>query len=545
MTEQAFDIQNSRVTEHYAPVETHIDEEVPQLVTHAVRRGEGILASNGALGVRTGARTGRSPKDRFIVEEPLTCAYIDWGTINRPFDPEKFEALWARTMAYLARKDEIFISHLRAGADPEHCIFLKVIAENAWHSLFARQLFIRTAANQLKAKEEDQEWSIVSAPQFKTDPARDGTHSDGAVIIHLAQRRILLCGMRYAGEMKKAVFTVLNYMMPEKGVLSMHCAANVGEDGAVAIFFGLSGTGKTTLSADPTRFLIGDDEHGWNDRGVFNFEGGCYAKCIDLTPEREPVIWEAIRFGAVMENVVLDRQSKEPRYDDDSITQNTRVAYPREFVKMRIPGNRGDHPQAIIFLTCDLYGVLPPVAILSKEQAAYHFLSGYTALVGGTEVGQIDDVKTTFSACFGAPFFPRKPQEYAKLLMDKVERQGVTVYLVNTGWTGGPYGEGRRFSITTTRTLIHAILRGELKQTPTEHLPGLNLTIPKHVRGLEDPRILNPRNTWYNKAAYDQNARELIESFAKNFEKFGEVEPKIREAGPMYTPAALPDRCNV
>lgn len=508
----------------------HLDKTVPFLVTYAIRRGEGIVADNGALCVRTGERTGRSPKDRYIVHEPQTAEQIDWGVINQPFEPEPFELLWQRTEHYLAAQDEVFVSHLRAGADPECRIELRITTEYAWHSLFAHQLFIRSREG--NKVDPTQQWEILSAPGLSLEPNRDHTNSAAAVILHLSQRRILLCGLRYAGEMKKAVFSVLNYLMPEHEVLPMHCAANVGEDGDVAVFFGLSGTGKTTLSADPVRFLIGDDEHGWNDRGVFNFEGGCYAKCINLTPEREPVIWNAIRFGSVMENVVLDEAHHRPDYDDASITQNTRVAYPREFIEKRIPGNRADHPRAVIFLTCDLYGVLPPVAMLTKEQAAYHFLSGYTALVGSTEVGQTEAIKPTFSACFGAPFFPRRPQHYAQLLMDKVERYNSTVYLVNTGWTGGPYGEGFRFSIATTRALIHAILRGELTQGELVTLPGFNLRIPRYVHGV-DPHILNPRETWHDKAAYDLKTRYLMGRFAENFQKFSQVPATIASAGPQ------------
>lgn len=510
-----------------APIAMHVDEQVPQLVEHAIRRGEGLMASNGALSVSTGKRTGRSPKDRFIMEDPLSSPKIDWGAINRPFPADAFEALWNRAFQHLIRRGEVFVSHLRAGADPVHGLTLKLITEYAWHTLFARQLFVRERG----LHPVDSEWTILCVPSYITDPVRDGAQSDGTLIIDLLDRRILLCGLQYAGEMKKAVFSVLNYLLPEKGVLPMHCAANVGDNGDVALFFGLSGTGKTTLSADPARFLIGDDEHGWDDRGIFNFEGGCYAKCINLTPEREPVIWNAIRFGAVMENVVLDPFYRTPLYDDETHTQNTRVAYPREFIEKRMPENRAGHPQALIFLTCDLYGVLPPVAILSREQAAYHFLSGYTALVGSTEVDLHQDVKPTFSACFGAPFFPRRPREYADLLMQKIDRHRSAVYLVNTGWTGGAYGrDGRRFSIATTRALIHAILRGELRDCETEHLPGLNLTIPRVVHGMEAD-VLNPRDTWHDKTDYERQAGKLVELFIHNFDRF-DVSQSIRAAGP-------------
>jgi phosphoenolpyruvate carboxykinase (ATP) len=509
--------------------ELHIDNGVPQLVEAALRQGEAVIAANGALAVKTGERTGRSPKDRFIIDHPSYSSQIDWGPINQAFESEAFEELWGRVVDHLARSDKLFVSHLQAGADPEHRQSLRVITEFAWHNLFARQLFVRNRALEDRAAEVD--WTILNAPTFVCQPARDKTHSNGAVILDFAGRRILLAGMRYAGEMKKAVFTTLNYLLPADGILPMHCAANVGEDGDVALFFGLSGTGKTTLSADPDRFLIGDDEHGWNSHGIFNFEGGCYAKCINLSPEREPVIWDAIRFGSVMENVVIDPRHRTPDYEDDAITQNTRVAYPRDFIEKRVPGNAAGHPDAVIFLTCDLYGVLPPVSMLTKEQAAYHFLSGYTALVGSTEVGSTEGLKPNFSACFGAPFFPRPPAEYARLLMDKVERHNAPVYLVNTGWTGGAYGQGgQRFSIATTRAIVHAILRGEVRETEHRTLDVFDLRIPRRLHGL-DSRVLNPRDTWSDKGAYDRILRELAGMFQKNFEKF-DASADIAAAGP-------------
>ncbi|MEZ5543051.1 MAG: phosphoenolpyruvate carboxykinase (ATP) [Pseudomonadota bacterium] len=507
----------------------HMDLPVPKLVELALQRGEGVLADNGALCVHTGARTGRSPADRYIVDDALVDAEVEWGKVNHPFDPAAFEALWARACNWL-RGRELFTARLEAGTHARHALPLFVITEYAWHNLFAHQLFVRP--DPATPAPAGPEWTILNLPSLTTVPARDGTHSDGAVILDFTGRRILLLGMRYAGEMKKAVFSALNYLAPEHDVLPMHCAANVGEGGNVGLFFGLSGTGKTTLSADPTRFLIGDDEHGWDDEGIFNFEGGCYAKCINLSLEREPVIWNAIRFGAVMENVVLAGDTHTPQFDDAGITENTRVAYPREFVDMRMPGNQGGQPNAVIFLTCDLYGVLPPVALLTREQAAYHFLSGYTALVGSTEVGQMEGITPTFSACFGAPFFPRRASVYAKLLMDKIARYNVPVYLVNTGWTGGPYGEGRRFSIAATRSIVHAILRGDIEDVETTVLPGFNLRIPRQVRGIVDDRILDPRRTWSDPAAYARNASELIGRFRANFARF-DVPPEIAAAGPQ------------
>lgn len=500
---------------------------VVKLVEAALSQGEGRLSSAGALQVVTGKYTGRSPKDKFIVREKGTVDHIAWGGSNQAMTSEQFDSLYEKMMNYMELR-QLFVFDGYAGADLDYRLPIRIVNEHAWQNLFVRQLFIRPSAVELQSHEP--EFTVLAMPGLKADPFTDGTNSEAFIAISFERRTVLIGGTHYAGEMKKSIFSVLNYLLPFRGVMPMHCSANVGEAGDTALFFGLSGTGKTTLSADPDRRLIGDDEHGWSDKGVFNFEGGCYAKCIGLTQKNEPQIWNAIRFGSVLENVSIDAMSGEADYNDKALTENTRAAYPIDYIQGAvIPGVAG-HPKVIIFLTADASGVLPPVSKLTKEQAMYHFLSGYTSKLAGTERG-VTEPEATFSACFGAPFLPLQPNVYAEMLGNNITKHGTRVYLVNTGWSGGPYGIGKRMNLSYTRAMISAIINGSIEHTSFIPHPVFGVSIPAAVSGVPD-ELLDPRNVWGDTEAYDRSARELGVLFARNFEKFHGISTDIKLAGP-------------
>ncbi len=500
-----------------------------KLVEKALERGEGVLSDTGALVVETGKYTGRSPDDKFIVDVPAVHDEIAWGKVNVPIEREKFEAIEAKMVAYLQGK-EIFIFDGMAGADPACTKKFRIVNELASQNLFIRDLLIRPTEEELENFGEA-DYNVIVAPGFKCIPEVDGVNSEAAIMIDYEKKKVLIAGSQYAGEIKKSVFSVMNYEMPKLGVLPMHCSANMDpETKDTAVFFGLSGTGKTTLSADPARKLIGDDEHGWSETGIFNFEGGCYAKCIDLDPENEPDIYGAIKFGSLVENVILD-EDRHPDYSDNSITDNTRVGYPIEFINnAAIPGV-GGIPKVVIFLTADSFGVLPPISKLSKEAAMYHFVTGFTSKVAGTERGITEPVPT-FSTLFGEPFMPMDPNVYANMLGEKIEKYDTKVYLVNTGWTGGPYGTGSRMKLKYTRAMITAALNGELEKVEYKHDDLFNLDIPQSCPGAPS-EVMNPRETWADKDAYDEMAKKLAGMFSKNFaEKYPNMDKAIIEAGP-------------
>ncbi len=497
------------------------------LVEHAIRRGEALLADNGALVGYTGKFTGRTPKDKFTVKDSVTTDLVHWGDVNQAFDSEKFDALFERVLEFMRRRDELFVQDLYSGADSRYRLPVRIINQYAWHNLFVRALFIRPTAEELNTYQP--EFTILSAPEFLADPQRDGTRSEAFIIVNFTRKIVLIGGTKYAGEMKKSIFGVMNFLLPQNNVFPMHCSANVGKKGETAIFFGLSGTGKTTLSADPERLLIGDDEHGWGPHGIFNIEGGCYAKCIGLSKQMEPQIWNAIRFGSVLENVTLAPDTRVPDYTDTSRTENTRCAYPVDYIEGAVIPSVGGHPKNIIFLTADAFGVLPPISRLNPEQAMYHFLSGYTAKVAGTEAG-VKEPQPNFSTCFASPFLPLRPKVYAELLGRRMREHSAQCWLVNTGWFGGPYGVGSRMKLAYTRAMVNAAIEGKLNDVPFETDPAFGLSIPTSVPGVP-PEFLRARDAWSDKAAYDKAAADLSARFAKNFERF-DVPQNIRDAGP-------------
>lgn len=505
----------------------------PRLYEEIIARREGRVAHLGPLVIRTGHHTGRSPNDKFIVREPGSEEMVWWSEGNKGLSPEHFNTLWLRLLAYLQGKD-VFVQDCFAGAHPEYRVPIRIITETAWHNLFARNLFIQ--AEQEKLTDHVPEFTLLHVPNFHAIPQIDGTRSEIFIVIHFGQRLILIGGTHYAGEIKKSIFTALNYFLPQQKVLSMHCSASMSKNNDTAIFFGLSGTGKTTLSTDSSRILIGDDEHGWCDDGIFNLEGGCYAKIINISPKEEPEIYEITRqFGTILENVGFDSQSCRIDLNDDTLTENTRAAYPISHVPSATRTRMGGHPKDIIMLTADAFAVLPPIAKLTPEQAVYHFLSGYTAKIAGTEKG-ITEPQATFSTCFGAPFMALSPLVYAKLFKEKISRYNVNLWLINTGWTGGPYGVGKRFRISDTRAMVNAALTGKLEGIPTRRDPVFGLFVPLSCPGVAD-NILDPRQNWADPLAYDKQAAKLAQLFIKNFTQYTDhVDPEIRAAGPIWTP---------
>ena len=506
----------------------HWNLPVAKLVEEAIKRGEGLLTSSGALNAMTGKRTGRSPRDKWVVEEPSTRDKIWWGKVNQPISEQDYLGLRQEVLAYLQGR-ELFVMDGFAGADPRYSMPIRIVTEFAWHNLFVKQLFRRATPEQHASHVP--EWTVINACRYLADPKKHKLNSEAFIIVDFARKSVLIGGTQYAGEMKKSIFSVLNYVLPQKGVFPMHCSANVGNDGDVAIFFGLSGTGKTTLSADPNRGLIGDDEHGWSDYGVFNFEGGCYAKCIKLTKEREPLIWDAIRFGSVIENVIVDPATCEPDYMNDSVTENTRCAYPLDYIANAVPSGMGGHPKAIVFLACDAFGVMPPVARLSPAQAMYHFMAGYTAALAGTEANLSKDPTPTFSTCFGAPFLPLPPQIYAQMLAEKMRKHNVHCYLLNTGWVGNAFGHGSRISLKINRDNVTQIIDGTLDKARFQKDPTFGFEVPKALPDVP-AELLAARYGAKDAADYDRRAKELAAKFGKNFEQFQGASAEIIAAGP-------------
>ena len=510
--------------------EVHWNLVAPSLIQTAVRRGEGELADMGPFVAITAPHTGRSPNDKFVVDEPSSSKDVDWGKVNQKFPEEKFELLLNDVREYLNGREELFVQDLYCGADPKYRLSVRYVSPSAWHMSFVRNMFIRPDVADLAGFNPN--FTVLHAPEFQADPAKHGTRTSTFIVLNLAKRMILIGGTRYAGELKKAMFTVMNYYLPKQGVLSMHCSANIGKQGDTALFFGLSGTGKTTLSADPERNLIGDDEHGWSPEGTFNFEGGCYAKVINLSPAGEPDIYRTTQmFGTILENVVLDPMTKKVRFEDQSITENTRASYPLPYIPNNVPTGKGGHPKNIVFLTADAFGVLPPVAKLTREQAMYYFLSGYTAKVAGTERG-LTEPTATFSSCFGAVFLVWHPWKYAEMLGRLIDQHGSQVWLVNTGWTGGPAGTGKRMKLGYTRAMVHALLRGDLAKAKTAVDENFGLHVPQEVAGVPSD-VFRPRETWADKGAYDTTAKKLAGMFRDNFKKFETlVSDAVKAAGP-------------
>jgi phosphoenolpyruvate carboxykinase (ATP) len=500
---------------------------VGKLVEAALKNEGAVLTDNGALSINTGKYTGRSPKDRFIVDEPSIHDKIDWGKVNASISAESFDKLYNKVLGYIKDK-ELYVFDGFVGADKEYRMPIRVINEYAYQNLFAQQLFIKPETEELEGFEP--EYTVIAVPGCHADAAQDGVNSEAFIILNFTKKLVIIGGSKYCGEIKKSLFTVMNFILPEKGVMPMHCSANIGKDGDVALFFGLSGTGKTTLSADHGRSLIGDDEHGWTDYGVFNFEGGCYAKCIRLSKENEPQIWNAIRFGTVLENVVLDPETGIPDYDSELYTENTRAGYPVTYIDNAVEEGIGGNPSTIIFLTADATGVLPPIARLTKEQAMYHFMSGYTSKLAGTERGIVEPT-ATFSACFGAPFMPMQPQVYAELLGKKIDQHNVRVFLVNTGWSGGSYGVGRRMKLSYTRAMVNAAINGKLDNVKYENDPIFGLAIPTECPEVPS-EVLKPVNVWQDKEEYERTALKLAMDFNENFKKFQGVSEAIVNAGP-------------